>query len=383
MTKIIKKLAEGLADGSYSFQSPCYIFDPALINENLDKLEACLGTNVIISVKANPNVDINLRLTHHQGGFEVASLKELNLAAHAPRVYINNLSMDRNLMRAGIAANAYFIVDTLQQLNNLVELAGNRPLKPIILRCNVGVIAQLQPDAPAIRKDHFGMDLETLFEAIQIIRQNDRLTLHGFHLFAGSHTFLRFGELVAETALLLLPKIEEWYGDKITLVNLGGGFSEHWTEQMEGFDKYCARLARFPSHITLVHEAGRAIFACGGVFMTKVVATKRVTGQHYTICDGGMNQNFLLCQTENRFRKLRQPCLVPQGASAIADSAGGAGRSILVGSTCSRDDVIGQYGDRTPGPGDIFLFDYCGAYHSTYTVSHFLGLKEAVHYVIS
>ncbi|WP_049053131.1 type III PLP-dependent enzyme domain-containing protein [Klebsiella aerogenes] len=383
MTELIKKLADGLAGGHYSFESPCYIFDPRLINKNLDELEDCLGTKVIISIKANPNVDVNLRLVHRQGGVEVASLKELNLAAHSAQVYINNPSMDRNLMRAGIAANAYFIVDTLQQLNSLVELAGKRPLKPVILRCNVAVIAQLQSGAPAIRKDHFGMDLETLFEAVRIIRQSDKLKLHGFHLFAGSHTFLRFGTLVAETALLLLPQIEARYGEKISLINLGGGFAERWSEQTAGFEAYRSLLAKFPSHVRLVHEAGRAVFASSGVFMTKVVATKRVADQHYTICDGGMNQSFLLCQTENNFRKLRQPYLVRQNEGEVCLPAGGAEHTVLVGSTCSRDDVIGQYGDRNVKAGDIFLFDHCGAYHSTYTVSRFLGLKEATHYVIS
>ncbi|MBF4801478.1 type III PLP-dependent enzyme domain-containing protein [Aeromonas hydrophila] len=354
-----------------------------MMNENIDELEACLGTKVIISIKANPNVDVNLRLAHRQGGFEVASLKELSLAAHSSPVYINNPSMDSNLMRAGIAANAYFIVDTLQQLKSLVELAGKRLLKPVILRCNVAVIAQLQSGTPAIRKDHFGMDLETLFEAVRLIRQSDKLKLHGFHLFAGSHTFLRFGSLVAETALLLLPQLEARYGEKISLINLGGGFAERWSEHTAGFEEYRSLLAKFPSYVTLVHEAGRAVFSSCGVFMTKVVATKRIADQHYAICDGGMNQSFLLCQTENSFRKLRQPYLVRKNESEIYPLSCDAEHTVLVGSTCSRDDVIGQYCDQNVEVGDIFLFDQCGAYHSTYTVSHFLGLKEAIHYVIS
>lgn len=382
MTTFINRIADGLSNGNYAFESPCYIYDPNLLNENIDTLEAQLGTKVIISIKANPNVDVNLRLVHRQGGVEVASLKELNLAAHSAQVYINNPSMDRNLMRAGIAANAYFIVDTVQQLNSLIELAGNRPLRPVILRCNVAVIAQLLPNAPSIRKDHFGMDLDTLFEAVHIIRQHEKLQLHGFHLFAGSHTFVRFGALVAQVALLLLTRIEECYGGKISLINLGGGFSERWQERTENFDDYRAQLMRFPAHVCVVHEAGRAVFASSGVFITTVVATKRVCGQHYAICDGGMNQNFLLCQTENSFRKLRQPFLVRKGLPAAISPASGD-QTVLVGSTCSRDDVIGHFGDEDVQAGDICLFDYCGAYHSTYTVNRFLGLKEAAHYVIS
>ncbi|CQJ56190.1 Diaminopimelate decarboxylase [Yersinia intermedia] len=382
MTAIISRLEEGLAAGKFVFESPCYIYDPVQLKNNILTLEECVGTSVIISVKANPGVDLNLRLTDRKAGVEVASLTELNLVANSEKIYINNPSMDKNLMRAGIAAKACFIIDSQQQLQQLIALSGHRPLQPVILRCNVGVVADLLTDAPTIRKDHFGMDLDSLMAITHFIRDHEKVQLMGFHLFGGSHTFQRFAHAIAEAALALIPRIETAYGAPISLVNLGGGFSEQWWEHQSLFPAYRQVLARFPAHITLVHEAGRAAFSSCGVFMTRVVTTKRIADQQYAICDGGMNQSFLLCQTENSFRKMRQPhCVRPKGQSR--PDAGTGQKTILVGSTCSRDDVIGHYVGEDIQAGDMLLFDYCGAYYSTYTVNRFLGLKEAAQYVIS
>ncbi|PHM70606.1 amino acid decarboxylase [Xenorhabdus kozodoii] len=380
MTGIINRLEQGLSGGQFSFESPCYIYDPTVLKDNINALEKELGTPVIISIKANPSVELNLRLIDR--GVEVASLKELNLAVNCNKIYINNPSMDKNLMRAGIAAKAFFIIDTQEQLQQLIALAGNRPLQPVILRCNVDVVSSLLPDAPAIRKDHFGMDLTSLLAAARYIRDNEKVQLLGFHLFGGSHTFQRFATYIARAALALIPLIEESYGSDIALVNLGGGFGEHWWGLQESFAAYHQALSRFPQHIELVHEAGRATFASCGVFMTTVVGTKRIAGQHYAICDGGMNQNFLLCQTENSFRRMRQPYCVRKGSQIPLENNADQ-KTILVGSTCSRDDVIGHYPGEDIQAGDILLFDQCGAYHSTYTVNRFLGLKEAAYYVIS
>lgn len=382
MTRIISRLEEGLLTGKFVFESPCYIYDPAKLRKNISSLEESVGTPFILSIKANPGVDLNLRLTDRKAGVEVASLNELNLVANSEKIYINNPSMDKNLMRAGIAAKAFFIIDNQQQLQQLIALSGNRPLQPVILRCNVGVVAELLPHAPAIRKDHFGMDLDSLMAITHFIRNHEKVQLMGFHLFGGSHTFHRFAQVIAEAALALLPRIEAAYGSSISLVNLGGGFSEQWREHQSLFPSYREMLARFPAHISVVHEAGRAAFSSCGVFMTTVVATKRIADQHYAICDGGMNQSFLLCQTENNFRKMRQPYRVRPKGQPESD-ANNSQKTVLVGSTCSRDDVIGHYAGEDIQAGDILLFDYCGAYYSTYTVNRFLGLKEAAQYVIS
>ncbi|WP_071987808.1 hypothetical protein [Pantoea sp. Sc1] len=382
MTTTISRIEEGLVAGKFVFDSPCYIYDPEQLRNNINALEESTGTPVILSVKANPGTDLNLRLTDRNAGVEVASLNELNLVANSEKIYINNPSMDKNLMRAGIAAKAFFIIDSPQQLQQLIALSGNRPLQPVILRCNVGVVAALVPDAPAIRKDHFGMDLVSLLETAHFIRNHEKVQLKGFHLFGGSHTFHRFANVIAEAALALLPHIEAAYGGAIELINLGGGFSEQWWEHQSLFPAYREWLARFPAHISLVHEAGRAAFSSCGVFMTTVVATKRIADQHYAICNGGMNQSFLLCQTENSFRKMRQPYRVRLNDRLQPDVDSNQ-KTILVGSTCSRDDVIGHYAGEDIQPGDILLFDYCGAYYSTYTVNRFLGLKEAAQYVFS
>ena len=114
----------------------------------------------------------------------------------------------------------------------------------------------------------------------------------------------------------------------------------------------------------------------------KISHTKQVEQNHYVICDGGIAQNFLLAKTENTLRKLNTPTIwqSPENAEKAPIKAA----CQFVGSSCSKDDVIGKQSDENilPQPGDIAIFDNCGAYNASYTVAPFLQLPAASSYII-
>ncbi|WDE09309.1 alanine racemase [Thalassomonas viridans] len=359
--------------------TPCYFYSVSKLQQNFEALKAALGTQVIVSVKANSNTDLLIRASHFlTDGVEVASIKELQGIVGGDRTrYVNNPSADKVFLRAAVSGKARLIIDSLAQLEIVAELAQKRPPAGIILRLNPVVLKQFNDAHPKVRPDQFGMDWDTACIAIDICKANN-LPLMGFHLFKGSYSFERSAMATVDSVKGIIAGMERRYGQPLSFANLGGGFSERWQESEFDFAAYREKLAELPQHITLAHESGRGLMASAGYFAVRVRYVKQIESQHYAICDGGIAQNFLLAQTENALRKLKTPALwqaEPSDAKAACT---------FVGSSCSKDDVIGKQSDEhvLPKPGDVCIFDHCGAYNASYTVAPFLQLPQATTYIV-
>ncbi|KJZ14907.1 amino acid decarboxylase [Marinomonas sp. S3726] len=383
------KIKALLQENAGQIETPCYLYSVSQVAQNYQALSEALGTKLIYSMKANNNADLLMRASHHlDGGIEVASIGELNLVAGGDsEKFINNPSADKKFLRAAVASRSTIILDNLVQLEALREFVGKRPLKPVLLRLNSSVLKRFNQDLPSIRADQFGMDWVTVTTAISLCREFD-IPLAGFHLFNGSYSFTKAANATAVAAIAILAEMERLYDQALSFVNLGGGFSEQWQEQGFDFESYRQLLGEFPAHITLAHETGRGLMASAGYFATRVRYTKQIDGNQFAICDGGINQNFLLAQTENTFRKLKTPLLWRKPNADLSTDAAldetEKGACTYVGSSCSKDDVIGKQTDKhlLPQAGDICVYDHCGAYNASYTVTPFLKLPQAKTYII-
>lgn len=368
-----------LSDNARQIETPCYFYSVSRVAENFQRLKSALGTELIYSMKANNNIDLLMRCAHHlTGGIEIASIGELNLVAGGNSdKYINNPSADKKFIRAAVASKATMIIDNLAQLHTLGEFVGKRPLKPVLLRLNSCLLSRFNPQHPKVRPDQFGMDWDTTCEAVEICKQQT-IPLAGFHIFNGSYSFAKNAFATATAAIEIVEELQCRYGEPLSFVNLGGGFAEHDSSADFDFAAYRELLSKFPDNITLAHETGRGLMASAGYFATRVRYTKYIEHQQFAICDGGINQNFLLAKTENRLSKLKAPFVFsaqPQTEKSACT---------FVGSSCSKDDVIGRQPGSgfTPQPGDICVYWDCGAYNASYTLTPFLKLPEAKTYII-
>jgi diaminopimelate decarboxylase len=372
----IKKL---LTQDSAEISTPCYFYSVGKLEQNFTALKAALGTQLILSIKSNSNADLRVRSTHFTNdGCEVASIGELQTIVSGDRIrYVNNPSADKKFLRAAVSGKARLIIDSLDQLNIVATLAEKRPLEGIILRLNPVVLKQIYDAHPKVRPDQFGMDWETTCTAIDICKAKN-LPLMGFHLFKGSYNFEKTAMATVDAVKRIINAMEQRYNAPIHFANLGGGFSEQWQQSDFDYGAYRVKLAELPPHITVAHESGRGLMASIGYFAVRVRYTKKIGDNYYVICDGGIAQNFLLAQTENTFRKLKTPGLWQKETTTLKAACQ------FVGSSCSKDDVIGKQSDQhvLPQPGDICIFDNCGAYNASYTVAPFLQLPPATTYII-
>lgn len=368
-----------LSQDQSQISTPCYFYSISRLKSNFDALKAALGTQVILSVKANSNTDLLVRCTNFMNdGFEVASIAELQTIVGGDRIrYVNNPAADKKFFRAAISGKARLVIDSIDQLNIVAELSKKRPIAGIILRLNPVVLKQFNNDHPKVRPDQFGMDWDSSCIAIEFCKANN-LPLLGFHLFKGSYSFERSAMATVDSAKVIIAEMEKRYGQPLSFANLGGGFSERWQEATFDYTAYREKLAELPPHITLAHESGRGLMASIGYFAVRVRYVKQIENEYFVICDGGIAQNFLLAQTENTLRRLKKPTLW-QSQPSYKKSA-----CKFVGSSCSKDDVIGKQTEEhvLPQPGDICIFEQCGAYNASYTVAPFLHLPAATTYII-
>lgn len=360
-------------------ETPCYIFSPQVVINNYLKLKEQLGTRLIVSIKANPCLELLQRISHvARDGYEVASIRELALVAGPGNgiKFINNPSIDTEFLRTAINSKASIIIDSEAIVEKLDQvLREKKIIQPVLIRLNQSILNMREQK---ITYDHFGVDKVSLPLVINNLKKIG-VNIAGFHIFNGSNQFNYTANDTVKSILQLIPQLESMMGYPISLINLGGGFSARW--QLEKFDfvEYRKRLHAFPSYIEIFHEAGRGLFSDAGVFVTRIVNTKIINNQITAICDGGIAQNFMLCQTENKVKYYKTPMLIGKEESEKKSQF----PIMYVGSSCSQNDILSRCpaGSRLPKNDDLCVFLNCGAYNHTYTVSQFLNLKTSNVYV--
>ncbi|WP_444930791.1 PLP-dependent decarboxylase [Microbulbifer sp. SSSA002] len=381
MSALSDALIRQLGEKSKQLSTPCYIYSVKAVQDNYRDLKEALGTGLIYSLKANSCLDLILRCGHiFADGIEIASIGELNLLpkGESPR-FINNPSADKSFIRAAIASKCHLIIDNLSQLPLIEEVKARRAVNPVVLRLNPTILAHFDSQLKGLRKDHFGLDWEGCLEALAFCKKHD-IPVSGFHLFRGSYSFTKGAFDTARVALQVVGEFEEQLGYPLSLVNLGGGFDPNWREQGFDFEQYRNLMSEFPAHISIVHESGRAIMGSAGYFVTEVRYIKSIDGDKYAVCDGGMAQNFLLAKTESTFKRFQQP-LILRNAIPL-DESGDGQKVLLVGTSCNKEDVIGEVNNIDLQVGDLALFDGCGAYNASYTVAPFLKLPAPTSYLV-
>ena len=372
------------ADGGHAnaqLETPCYLLDPAAVVEDYKLLKSELGTGLVASLKASPTLDLLVRCQHELvDGIEIASLGELNLTVGritVPR-FVNTPAMDLALIGPALACKATLVADSPRQLRMIAHAAASsrHPVR-LALRINA---ASLAPEG-ARRRDHFGMDVQTLFEQLDALR-GQPLKVAGFHVFDGSNTFRDRSQAIAEAMEQLVGDLAGHPSVDLQFVNLGGGIPARWQEQGIDFARYRERIAALQRRVTVLHEAGRALFSRSGKFMTRVIGVKRLDGESVAVCDGGMAQCFALAQTEDFVKRPRAPTVVRADAPPCQFGDEIAAPVTLVGSSCNRADVIGRVDEGSIRPGDLLVFDHSGAYYS-YSPTTFLNLRAAPRYIAS
>lgn len=364
-----------------ALETPCYVLEPTLVIEDYLALREALGTPLIVSMKANPVLDLLVRCNHAFGdGIEIASLGELNVTVGRMTVprYVNTPALDPTLAAAALACKATIICDGPQQVQ-MVRSAAARVRGPVRLGLRLNAADLLE--SRTTQADHFGMDRDTLWRLLDEWPEG-QLEVAGLHAFAGSNSFASWSGPLVDALTAMVEAFARRRGSAPGFVTLGAGVPAAWREASIDFAAYRKRLAPLQALTQVKHEAGRAIFARGGSFLTRVVGVKPLVDQQVAVCDGGMAQCFALAQTEHFVKRAHAPRVLRPAAGEGGEGveASAPKPTLVVGNSCNRADVIGRIESGCVQAGDLLVFDHCGAYH-TYSPTGFLNLRPAQCYI--
>ncbi|MDD4126378.1 MAG: type III PLP-dependent enzyme [Methanomicrobium sp.] len=279
--------------------TPIFVIDHELIRQNYrDFKERLPDVQIYYAVKANSNPEI-IRTLYDMGcSFDVASMPEFMLVyeniKHLPEnerlewiydkiIYANTIKPEETLE----ALNHYRPLVTFDNYEELKKIKKFAPQAGLVLRLrvpNTGSMVELS--------SKFGVDPG---EAVDLIAAAFEmgLTVEGLSFHVGSQctNFENYIQAL-EISSTILSEAESRTGEKITLLDIGGGFPVKYHPSVKSIRTLAKQLNEeferlLPPDIQIMAEPGRFLVANACTIVAKVVGKAYRDGKPcYYINDG-------------------------------------------------------------------------------------------------
>jgi diaminopimelate decarboxylase len=363
-------------------KTPAYIFYENKFQEMVANVKHALGEKIPLcySIKANPFL-LNC-LPEALSMIEVCSPGELSICEEmhiAPEriIYSGVMKETEDIERAVRLEVGIMTGESLLhvQLENEACLKyGVR--KKVILRFSSG--------------NQFGMSKEDICSVIANRFGYPGLEIVGLHYYSGTQKKLRSIEKDLQRLEGLLTTLRDDYGFEPELVEYGPGLPvEYFQPDMVEQDKATLTQAaevicRFAEKYPLGIEMGRFLASSCGVFVTQVKDIKRINGENYVICDGGIHHLKYYGQTmamkippvaqASSVEELLKKSATLYRPENMENTTEDREEYCLCGSLCTVADVLVRSIELSPlSIGDYLMFGKCGAYSVTEGASMFLS----------
>ncbi len=293
------------------YPTPFFIYDRGILSKKLELLRRALpdGFDVYYSIKANPNPSVARFFVSQGCGLEIASDGEFYraLGAGCPpgrTVFAGPGKTEPELdftLRQGIGE---IHVESLIEIERISGICRRRGLRAsVAVRVNPGEEAQGGAMRMGGKPSPFGIDEESLEEAVERIRGEERLDFTGVHLFTGTQ-ILDHNVLFEQyqKALAIAARASRKAGLPIRTVDFGGGlgipyFPNDRELDLESFGGalapaiLAARKQPELAQARFVVEPGRFLAGEAGVYVARVNTIKTSRGKKFLVADGGMNHH--------------------------------------------------------------------------------------------
>ena len=283
--------------------TPLYVTSKRKLDENLKSYrEAFPDALVFYSVKANDNLAIMKIVSSYGFGAEIFSNGELYLALLAgferSKILFNGNSKSPEEIRMALRTGVVFSVDSIEELDNLFEIANEEGKTPqIAFRINPGVDPKTHPKvATGLRESKFGIPIERAQEAYEKALKL-RMKPIGIHFHVGSQIIDLSVYEAALTGIYDLPARLEKMGIDLEFINIGGGLGIDYTGSGAPTPKELANRVKpifdeitsgLKSKPKLYLEPGRSIVGNTTVLLTRVNLVKNAYKKFIAV-DAGFN----------------------------------------------------------------------------------------------
>ena len=372
------------------FGTPVYVYFVDQIRARVAAVRAAFGHRFQLSfaVKCNPNHGLLQRLHGVVDLLDVSSGGEVRraLAAgwEAARVSFTGPGKTEAEVRAALDARVgEIVVESVDEaaLVQRLAAAGGRRAR-VLLRIAPARVPRGFGLNMSGKPSQFGIDEEDLDAAVRVVAGLTHVDLAGFHIYSGTQC-LNADAIVENYAIFvdLFRRACHTHGLRPHTLVFGAGLGIPYYETDVPLDLSAVasktnplldELKRDPAFAAtnLVLETGRYLVGEAGVYLTRVIRTKRSRGVDIAICDGGMHHHLaaaghLGTLIQRNYRMHKVTC-----APALAATAS----YTLVGPLCTTIDTIGrQVTLPRLAAGDLIALESSGAYGPTVSPVHFIS----------
>ncbi len=376
------------------FGTPLYIFDEVTLRQKCAEFRDEFGrryqdTAIVYACKAFVNRALARLFKEEELGLDVVSGGELSIARSVDfpmeKVYFhgNNKSAEE----LGLALEykvGRIVIDNLQELDMLAEIAGQRGATPdVLLRLTPGIDPHTHKHiSTGVVDSQFGIPLASAGEAVARTMSAPNLNLVGLHFHLGSQIFEVEPYREAIRVIMdLVAEMKSKQGFELQELDVGGGFAVQYTVDAPAppvsdyaevivttVNEKCREHNLGPPK--LVIEPGRAIVGRAGVALYEIGVVKDIPGvRRYVSVDGGMADNIRPALYGARYEAVV--------VNKINDKV--TKKVTIAGKFCESGDILIKDIDLPEiAAGDILAVPDCGAYCLAMGSNYNASLKPAI-----
>ena len=365
--------------------TPFYAYSRSFISERVASLRQVLppGLRLSYAVKANPMPAVVQHLAGLVDGLDVASAGEMRVALDTPMApahisFAGPGKRPDELARA-VAAGVTVSIESATELRRVAETGLEQGVRPrVAVRVNPDFELKASGMQMGGGPKAFGIDAEVV---PAVLREAASLGLdfEGFQIFAGSQNLdaqalVESQRRTVDLAIALAASAPA----QPRLLNIGGGFGIPYFPgdrplDLQPIGDSLATLqqrveAALPGSAMLL-ELGRYLVGEAGVFVCRVVDSKRSRGKLFLITDGGLHQHLAASGNFGQVVRRNYPIAV-----AGRPAEGPLEATEVTGCLCTPIDVLGRSARLPPAEiGDLVVVFQSGAYGLTASPTAFLG----------
>ncbi len=297
-----------LAEKYKRFATPYYLYDEALLQKTLKKLnhEMLKDSRYVMhyAIKANANPIVLRHILAAGLGIDCVSGGEIEVACSMgfdPKTIVfSGVGKADWEIRLGLNKGiGCFNVESLPELDIINLIAAELGIKAdICLRINPNVGAHTHANiVTGLSDNKFGIDMAHMFDVIESARDMTNINLIGLHFHIGSQILVMDDFIALCNRINELQDVLDTKGVSMKIINVGGGLGIDYnapeTNQIPNFKEY---FEIFRKNIKLhegqqLHfELGRAIVAQCGKLISQVLYVKDNTNKKFVILDAGMTE---------------------------------------------------------------------------------------------
>jgi diaminopimelate decarboxylase len=389
---------------------PCFAYRLGIARSRFDDLRLALPPRAVLAyaVKANPGRPLIAALAERGASFDCASIGELELVRAelerfegdigtrgpdgAPRVLFAGPGKSEEELRLALEMGARIEADGWEDLERIEAVlrgaaGGDRPLAVSLRVHPASGVSEGNAIIGGSGPSAFGVDEEDLSALVDRAKSLKLVRITGLQVFAASNERSAERLLANHRAAFAIGKrLQEETGVRLDLVDLGGGLGIPYAEGEAELDAAAlgAGIGRlleenpwFEGKVVL--EPGRWIAGPCGVYLARVVRTKRSRGVDFAILEGGINHLLRPLLTGQAF-PARAPIAAADEARARRSREEPLVEITFAGPLCTSLDRLGAAILPPLRAGDLVEFGQAGAYGATEAMVDFLSHPEAAEY---